>query len=194
MIDPASRLDGPSLRFARLSFASLESLVMCIWKFTVAVGTREVDRQCECNNVVALLQAVSGSLTTLTISGDLLSLHFLSLKWPHLQKFVITEHTPTPYLSVPELTSQMPALRVQVLFSADLARRDTELRPPFALGTLGRLWMRLRISALLHSSIYSMLILSSVSFHKIWMRSISERRATFTYRTAMHQNPSRRPH
>ncbi|KAJ7083977.1 hypothetical protein B0H15DRAFT_849619, partial [Mycena belliarum] len=132
-------LDGPPFHLTHSSFASLETLIICVWKITdiTTISAREVNKQSEYRNVVELLHSVKGILTTLTISGDLLSPHFLSLKWPHLLKFVVTEHTPTPYLSVPDLTSHMPALReLSVLFSADLTRTSTELRPPFTLGTL----------------------------------------------------------
>jgi hypothetical protein len=89
---------------------------------------------------VALLKNLSQSLTTLQISGDLLSPDFLSLTWAQLRTFVITEHTPTPYITVPELVSKMPALHdLSILFSADLSRdRDAgEMYPPFKLGTPG---------------------------------------------------------
>ncbi|KAJ7857107.1 hypothetical protein B0H14DRAFT_3864808 [Mycena olivaceomarginata] len=76
-----------------LPFATLESLVVCI------SGFRGV------------------------ISGDLLSPDFLSLTWVQLWTFVITEHTPTPYITVPELVSKTPALHdLSILFSADLSR------------------------------------------------------------------------
>ncbi|KAJ7083973.1 hypothetical protein B0H15DRAFT_402094 [Mycena belliarum] len=132
-----ARLDGPSLHLTRSSFASLESLRICIWRYTANIATRVVDSRSENDNLAELLRAVHGRLTILSISGDLLSPHFLSLQWPLLRKFVVTEHTPTPYLSVPELTTRMPALReLSVLFSADLVRTGSELRPPFTLGNL----------------------------------------------------------
>ncbi|KAF8127782.1 hypothetical protein K438DRAFT_2000581 [Mycena galopus ATCC 62051] len=89
----------------------------------------------------SLLISISGYqayITVLQISGDLLCLDFLSLTWPRLRKFTVTEHTPTPYIPVPDMVSQMPALReLRVLFTADLTRdRDAgDMYPPFMLGT-----------------------------------------------------------
>ncbi|KAJ7025164.1 hypothetical protein C8F04DRAFT_1400785 [Mycena alexandri] len=133
-----ARLDGPLPPLGSRPFPSLQTLVICVWKLTAVVGARVVVADMECNDVVALLQSVSDALRTLSISGDLLSHKFLTLSWPHLRKFTITEHTPTPYLTVPEITSQMPTLReLSVLYSADLSRGAGELRPPFTIGVLG---------------------------------------------------------
>ncbi|KAJ7453582.1 hypothetical protein B0H11DRAFT_2070384 [Mycena galericulata] len=132
-----ARLDGPSLSFPQHCFISLATLSITIWKFTAVVSPREVDPQSEWDNVVTLLRTVSGSLTSFSISGDLLSPDFLSLKWPLLKRFTVTEHTPVPYLLVPEIISQMPVLfELSILYSSDLTRSPEELRPPFTLGTL----------------------------------------------------------
>ncbi|KAJ7187032.1 hypothetical protein C8R46DRAFT_1058631 [Mycena filopes] len=130
-----ARLDGLLPPLAPSSFPSLQSLLICVWKFTTAVTTRNVVRGTENDNVATLLHSVSSTLTTLSISGDLLSPQFLLLHWPRLRKFTITEHTPTPYIGVSQLVLQMPALReLAVLFSADLTRSVDELCPPFTLG------------------------------------------------------------
>ncbi|KAJ7858027.1 hypothetical protein B0H14DRAFT_2749900 [Mycena olivaceomarginata] len=134
-----ARFDG-SVSSSPLPFATLESLVVCISGFRGVVRSDAIDHKREVANVVALLKNLSQSLTTLQISGDLLSPEFLSLTWAQLRTFVITEHTPTPYITVPELVSKMPALHdLSILFSADLSRdRDAgEMYPPFKLGTPG---------------------------------------------------------
>lgn len=58
----------------------------------------------------------------------------------HLQNFIVTEHTPTPYIAVPELVSKMPTLRdLSVLYSADLSQAPEagEIYPPPRLGAPG---------------------------------------------------------
>ncbi|KAJ7216638.1 hypothetical protein GGX14DRAFT_605630 [Mycena pura] len=133
-----ARMDGPSLSLSQASFALLTTLVISIWVISPFLRTRSVDQKREFDNVVALLQAVSGSLTTLSISGDLLSPESLTIKWPYLRNFSVTEHTPTPYLLVPELISRMPELRqLSVLFTADSTRDVGELHPPFTVGVRG---------------------------------------------------------
>lgn len=87
---------------------------------------------------MAFLKNLTRSLTALQISGDLLCPEFLSLRWLQLRKFTVTEHTPTPYIPLPELVSQMPALReLSILFTVDVTRnRDTgAIYPPFRLGS-----------------------------------------------------------
>ncbi|KAJ7203556.1 hypothetical protein GGX14DRAFT_570000 [Mycena pura] len=133
-----ARLDGPSLSLPQASFASLERLVISIWRISQVLRIRDVDQQRECVNVAVLLRAASGSLTTLSISGDLVSRDFLSIKWPCLRNLTITEHTPAPYLSVPDIISQMTAVRrLSVLYTADKSRDVGERRPPFTLGVRG---------------------------------------------------------
>ncbi|KAJ7768139.1 hypothetical protein DFH07DRAFT_954714 [Mycena maculata] len=134
-----ARFDGTTPS-SPLPFATLKGLVVCISGFRGVVRSDTIDRRKEVANVVALLKSFNHSLTTLQISGDLLSPDFLSLTWLHLRSFIVTEHTPTPYIAVPELVSKMPALRdLSILFSADLSRdRDAgEMYPPFKLGTPG---------------------------------------------------------
>ncbi|KAJ6607654.1 hypothetical protein B0H10DRAFT_545716 [Mycena sp. CBHHK59/15] len=116
-----ARFDGTSPP-PSLPFAALESLLICISGFQGVIRGENIDRAREIDN----------------ISGDFLGSGFLSLRWLRLQKFSITEHTPTPYIPVPELISGMPALRdLSVLFSADLTRDSADLYPPFRLGIPG---------------------------------------------------------
>ncbi|KAJ7485046.1 hypothetical protein B0H11DRAFT_2412841 [Mycena galericulata] len=129
---------------------------------TATIAPRDVDRQIESSNVpvVTLLQTVSGRLTSLSISGDLMSLDFLSIKWPLSRNFVVTENTPVQYIPVPETISQMPALRkLSILHSADLSRNPEDLHPPFTLGTLdGRPLILTTSSPNLHSVTLSNLL------------------------------------
>ncbi|KAJ7217376.1 hypothetical protein C8J57DRAFT_1395853 [Mycena rebaudengoi] len=132
-----ARFDGTA-EYSSLPFATLGSLSMCIAGFKGVVRSEDIDRAKETSNVVTLLKNLSHSLAMLQISGDLLSPEFLSLRWLKLRKFTITEHTPTPFVPVPDLASQMPALReLSVLYSADVSRdRDAgDDYPPFRLGT-----------------------------------------------------------
>ncbi|KAJ7666991.1 hypothetical protein DFH06DRAFT_1295094 [Mycena polygramma] len=129
-----ARMDSPSLSLSPLSFASLENLVICVWKPTAHISAGDVDREIECKNVVTLLKAVCGNLMTLRISGEALPPDFPLLRWPRLRKFVATEHAPTPHISIPVIISQMPALReLSVLFSADMSREVADV-PPFIFG------------------------------------------------------------
>ncbi|KAJ7301389.1 hypothetical protein DFH08DRAFT_978795 [Mycena albidolilacea] len=121
-----------------LAFPSLETLLISICGFRGVVRASSIDRTKENENVLALLQNTSDRLDTLQISGDLISMGFLALEWPVLRQFSVTEHTPTPYISVPDLVARMPAIReLSVLYSADLTRIDGELYPPFTLGIPG---------------------------------------------------------
>ncbi|KAJ7725174.1 hypothetical protein B0H16DRAFT_1594912 [Mycena metata] len=105
-----ARLDGPLPPLAPLSFPSLQDLLMCVWKFTAVVSSRDVVAEIERENVAAILQSVCNG-------------KFLPIHWPHLRKFAVTEHTPTPFLT-----------ELAVLYSADLSCTAGELRPPFTLG------------------------------------------------------------
>ncbi|KAJ6528602.1 hypothetical protein B0H19DRAFT_1194897 [Mycena capillaripes] len=121
-----------------LAFPSLETLLVSICGFRGVVRASGIDRTKENKNILALLQNTCNRLNTLQISGDLISMEFLALEWPVLRQFSVTEHTPTPYISVPDLVARMPAIReLSVLFSADLTRSDGELYPPFTLGISG---------------------------------------------------------
>ncbi|KAJ6531556.1 hypothetical protein B0H10DRAFT_1973276 [Mycena sp. CBHHK59/15] len=121
-----ARFDGAA-RPGVLSFPSLEILLISICGFQGVVRASGIDRQ---------KRRKIGGVRTLQISGDLLGVGFLQLKWPALHNFSITEHTPTPYISVPDLAAQMPALQqLSVLFSADLTRNHSEPYPPFTLGS-----------------------------------------------------------
>ncbi|KAJ7764108.1 hypothetical protein DFH07DRAFT_1059152 [Mycena maculata] len=135
------RFDGPAPT-SSLPFATLETLGISISGFRGVLGREmlNIDRNRQARNVIAFLQNLNRSLTVLQISGDLLSPDFLSLSWPQLRRFTVTEHTPTPYIPVPDLVSQMPLLtELSILFSADLSRdRDAgDIFPPFILGTPG---------------------------------------------------------
>jgi hypothetical protein len=125
--------------YPSLLFTTLENLLICIAGFQGVVRGDKIDPAREAPNIVALLRSLTHSLTALQISGDLLYPEFLSLTWPRLHKFAITEHTPTSYIPVPDLVSRMPALReLLILYSADLSRDwDIEIYPPFILGTAG---------------------------------------------------------
>ncbi|KAJ7721391.1 hypothetical protein B0H16DRAFT_1896514 [Mycena metata] len=132
-----ARFDG-TRDYSSLSFTRLESLVICITGFQGVLRGDNIDLASEISNVLAFLETLSRCLTALRISGDLLSPAFPSLPWPKLRMFTITEHTPTPYIAVPDLVSGMPALReLVILYTAELSRdRDAgDLYPPFVLGT-----------------------------------------------------------
>ncbi|KAJ7474861.1 hypothetical protein FB451DRAFT_1246859 [Mycena latifolia] len=121
-----------------LSFPSLEILLICICGFNGVVRGPNIDHTTEMRTVSALLRNVAERLLELRISGDLLPSEFVSFRWPRLQKFAVTEHTPRPYIPIPDLVSQMPALRdLSVLFSADFTRPEGDIHPPFQLGTHG---------------------------------------------------------
>ncbi|KAJ7216626.1 hypothetical protein GGX14DRAFT_605587 [Mycena pura] len=134
-----ARLDGTA-DYSSLPFSILDSLSICIagFGFEGVVRSEDIDRVRETKNVATLLKNFSHSLCMFQISGDLLSPDFLSLRWPKLRKFTITEHTPTLFIPVPDLVSQMPALReLSVLYCPDSSRdwNAGEGCPPFRLGT-----------------------------------------------------------
>ncbi|KAJ6531411.1 hypothetical protein DFH09DRAFT_1409440 [Mycena vulgaris] len=132
-----ARFDRPSPP-PNLSFAALDTLLICICGFNRVVRASNIDRMPDSRNVALLLRNLTHRLMTLRISGDLLSSDFFGLKWPHLGNFTVTEHPPTPYIPVPDLVSQTPALRqLSILFSADSTRAAGEIYPPFRLGTPG---------------------------------------------------------
>ncbi|KAJ7229682.1 hypothetical protein B0H12DRAFT_1147496 [Mycena haematopus] len=123
-----------------MPFSALQSITLSISGFRGVVRRDNINRATETRNVVTLLKALSHSLTALQISGDLLGVGFLSIIWQRLRTFTVTEHTPTPYIPVPDLVSQMLLLEeMLILYSADLSRdRDAGgLYPPFTLGTVG---------------------------------------------------------
>ncbi|KAJ7725178.1 hypothetical protein B0H16DRAFT_1895189 [Mycena metata] len=74
-----ARLDGPLPPLTLGSFPSLDTLLICVWKFIAVIPVRDVVRDVEFDNVIALLQSISGKLSTLSISGDLLSPEFLQI-------------------------------------------------------------------------------------------------------------------
>jgi hypothetical protein len=74
-----ARLDGPTLP-PGLAFMSLESLQISICGFQGVVRASGINREREIENVVALLKNVNDKLTTLQISGDLLSAGFLGFR------------------------------------------------------------------------------------------------------------------
>ncbi|KAJ7242850.1 hypothetical protein B0H12DRAFT_840236 [Mycena haematopus] len=130
------RFDG-SFSPADLAFPSLSSLLICICWFKEPTRVDGIDIAAEKRNVAMLLHILSDRLTSLQISGDLISPEFPTFRWLKLREFTITEHTPTPFIPVPKLVSQMPALRVlSVLFTADTTRNPNDLFPPFTLGIM----------------------------------------------------------
>ncbi|KAJ7731450.1 hypothetical protein DFH07DRAFT_968770 [Mycena maculata] len=132
-----ARLDGPTPP-PTLAFSALENLQISICGFKGVVRANGIDHKRETENVLALLQNVNDNLTGLQISGDLLSIGFLAQNWSHLRKFSVTDHTPSPYIPVPQLVSRMPVLQdLSVLFSADITREADDIYPPFTLGIRG---------------------------------------------------------
>ncbi|KAJ7716426.1 hypothetical protein B0H16DRAFT_1801365 [Mycena metata] len=132
-----ARFDG-TYDYSSQSFSTLDNLLICIAGFQGVLRSDDIDRASEVSNVVAFLGTLSLSLTALQISGDLLPPAFISLPWPRLCIFTITDHTPTPYIAVPDLVSRMPVLRgLAILYSADLSRNREagDIFPPFMLGT-----------------------------------------------------------
>ncbi|KAJ7728584.1 hypothetical protein DFH07DRAFT_221913 [Mycena maculata] len=130
-----ARFDGTPTPLS-LPFAALESLQLSICGFQGCfIRSDNIDRAGETRNVFLLLRTLTDRLTRLQISGDYLSLDFLALDWVHLWEFTVTDHTPTPYIAVPDLICRMPALRdLSILFSADATRNAQDIHPPFQLG------------------------------------------------------------
>ncbi|KAJ7242838.1 hypothetical protein B0H12DRAFT_839754 [Mycena haematopus] len=106
-----ARLDGSFLP-VDLPFPSLSSLLICICGFKGVTRVDGIDIDTEKRNIAMLLHILSDRLTSLQISGDLISPEFSTFRWPKLQEFTITEHTPTPFIPVLTLVAHMPALRV----------------------------------------------------------------------------------
>ncbi|KAJ7766310.1 hypothetical protein DFH07DRAFT_809525 [Mycena maculata] len=130
------RFDGPPPP-DNLSFPSLSSLLIGICGFQGVTRVPNIDHDFERHNVATLLRSLSHCLTRLHISGDLLSPQFCELFWRKLQLFTVTEHTPTPFIPIPQLVAQMPALQsLAVLFTADLSRDRNDVFPPFRLGIM----------------------------------------------------------
>ncbi|KAK6975082.1 hypothetical protein R3P38DRAFT_3295911 [Favolaschia claudopus] len=122
------------------AFPALYSLSITITGFEGVVRHDSLDSDLQANNMLALFKSASDNLKELKISGDLISSTFPTVTWPRLRSFTVTEHTPTPYISVPELTYNMPALRnLSILYTADLTRNEAsgDLFPPFCLGVEG---------------------------------------------------------
>ncbi|KAK7014309.1 hypothetical protein R3P38DRAFT_3003153 [Favolaschia claudopus] len=132
-----ARFDGefPSSS-CTLPFPCLETLVISICGFKAVAGQKDVDRIKQANNVHSLLKAVGSRLSELRISGDLISQAFPSLQWSHMRTFAITEHKPTPYITLSNLVSRMPSLRdLQVLYTAEVPPdRVAPVFPSFHLG------------------------------------------------------------
>ncbi|KAK7014280.1 hypothetical protein R3P38DRAFT_3206025 [Favolaschia claudopus] len=130
-----ARFDGdfPS---CTLAFPCLETLVISICGFKAVAGQSHVDRVKQANNFHSLLGAVSSRLSELRISGDLISQAFPLLQWPHIRTFAITEHKPTPYITLSHLISKMPSLRdLQTLYTAEVPPdRAIPVFPSFHLG------------------------------------------------------------
>ncbi|KAJ7265211.1 hypothetical protein C8J57DRAFT_1622307 [Mycena rebaudengoi] len=134
-----ARFDGTTTN-SSLQFATLESLLISISGFQGVLSRENINCARQSSIAVAFLKNLSSNLTVLHISGDLLCHDFLNITWPRPRKFAVTEHTPTPYIPVPDLVCGMPALReLSILFSADLSRDRNagEIYPPFVLGNVG---------------------------------------------------------
>ncbi|CAK5283797.1 unnamed protein product [Mycena citricolor] len=128
-----ARLDGPVL--PPLEFPLLEKLLLIIAGFRGVIRAPEIDKIVERANVGRLLRSVSGRLSHLHVSGDLLPDDFGDIRWQQLQKLVVSEHSPATYLLVPALTARMPTLRaLHILYAADMSRPADELHPPFVYG------------------------------------------------------------
>ncbi|KAK6977974.1 hypothetical protein R3P38DRAFT_3120319 [Favolaschia claudopus] len=130
-----TRFDGdfPS---CTLRFPCLETLVISICGFAAVAGQNHVDRIKQADNVHSLLESVSSRLSELRISGDLISQAFPLLQWPHIRTFAITEHKPTPYITLSHLISKMPSLRdLQTLYTAEVPPdRVAPVFPSYHLG------------------------------------------------------------
>ncbi|KAJ7242849.1 hypothetical protein B0H12DRAFT_1221243 [Mycena haematopus] len=181
-----ARFDGP-FSPVDLLFLSLSSLLICICGFKGVTRVDGIDIATEKRNVAMLLHILSDRLTSLKISGDLMSPEFPTFCWPKLQEFTITEHTPTPFIPVPTLVAHMPALRVlSVLFTADMTRNTDDLFPPFTLGTVdGEVLNSPHLTSITLSNleaddpIFRQLPASLESFHHLAMR---DQYASLTWR------------
>ncbi|KAJ7850919.1 hypothetical protein B0H14DRAFT_3866477 [Mycena olivaceomarginata] len=128
------RFDGPQPPDI-LRFPSLRILLIGICGFRGVTRVADIDHDSERHNVTIFLRNFCSRLTTLCVSGDLLSAPFCQISWQKLQRFTVTDHTPTPFIPVPQLVAHMPALQsLAVLFTADLSRDRNDLFPPFRLG------------------------------------------------------------
>ncbi|KAJ7207565.1 hypothetical protein GGX14DRAFT_635522 [Mycena pura] len=113
------RFDGPSPD--DLSFPSLSSLSIGIGGFRGVGRVPDINKNRERENIATFLRSVSQHLTTLCISGDLLSSQ---------------EHAPSPFIHVPNLIAQMPVLRsLGILFTPSPQRNSFNLPVAFTLGT-----------------------------------------------------------
>ncbi|KAK6984979.1 hypothetical protein R3P38DRAFT_3102448 [Favolaschia claudopus] len=122
-----ARVDGEPLPFS-LTFPALETLIISTAGFLSVVDQDEVDRDKQSSNIHSLLAVLGSRLREIRISGDLISPAFPTIEWKHLQKLVITEHTPTPYVAVPDIVANMPALRdLQVLYTAPVSHNFPDL-------------------------------------------------------------------
>ncbi|KAJ6535883.1 hypothetical protein B0H10DRAFT_2246476 [Mycena sp. CBHHK59/15] len=135
-----ARWDGPTLP-TPLLFPALESLSISIYGFDgMLPRANDIDLSLETANVTTVLNAVSQTLRTLRVSGDLLNPDSFSLlSWPSLYTLTITEHPPISYISLQHLLGHMPKLEeLSALFSADLSRQDQKMmRRPFPYGQPG---------------------------------------------------------
>ncbi|KAK7014047.1 hypothetical protein R3P38DRAFT_3362817 [Favolaschia claudopus] len=117
-----ARFDGdfPS---SPLPFHALDTLLISSSGFRGVASQENVDHSKQATNAGSLLRALSCRLTELRISGEFIPRTFPSIEWLHLRRLAITEHEPSPYVSVPELVFNMPALRdLEVLYTVDMTR------------------------------------------------------------------------
>ncbi|KAF8144288.1 hypothetical protein K438DRAFT_2029214 [Mycena galopus ATCC 62051] len=180
------RLDGPPPP-DDLSFQSLSSLLIGICGFEGVIRVPNIDLGCELRNVVILLRRLSRQLTTLCVSGDLLSAEFCDLPWPKLRHFTAMDHAPRPFIPVPRLVAHMHALHsLAVLFAADLSLdyKQKELLPPFRLGIVNGglladscpLLTSVSLASMPHDDpIFAQLSSSVESLHLLPMRELHSR-------------------
>ncbi|KAK7006481.1 hypothetical protein R3P38DRAFT_1709568 [Favolaschia claudopus] len=131
-----ARFDGefPS---SPLPFHTLKTLLISSSGFRAVASQENVDHSKQSMNAESLFRALGCRLTELRVSGEFIPRTFPSIEWLYLRRLAITEHEPSPYVSVPELVSNMPALRdLEVLYTVD-ATRAAHLKgrfPSFHLG------------------------------------------------------------
>ncbi|KAK6980785.1 hypothetical protein R3P38DRAFT_3118099 [Favolaschia claudopus] len=117
-----ARFDGefPS---SPLPFHTLETLLISSSGFRGVANQENVDHSKQTMNAESLFRALSCRLTELSVSGEFMARTFPSIEWLHIRRLAITEREPSPNVPVPELISNMPALRdLEVLYTLDTTR------------------------------------------------------------------------
>ncbi|KAF7300936.1 hypothetical protein MIND_00656500 [Mycena indigotica] len=114
-----------------LCFQQLATLVLCIGGSHGTRRDKGIDRECEWQNITLLLNCACKCVEDLSISGDLLSLHFPEIKWKRLKHFSVTDHPPRSPLSLSALVGGMPLLTTfGLLYTPHLRARRL---PPYSL-------------------------------------------------------------